>query len=89
MVYKGNYSTNDDWIINVLQGMKKVTGKTNIIATIQTYLDDNNPSTLRSVTDLNTTITKITETKIDGVALFLDNRISEYPKSYAKLMEDS
>ena len=89
MVYKGNYSTNDDWIINVLQGMKKVTGKINIIATIQTYLDDNNPSTLRSVTDLNTTITKITETKIDGVALFLDNRISEYPKSYAKLMEDS
>ena len=70
MVYKGNYKQNRNWIEKTTSYFVKNSKKSKIWVTLQSYKDDDHPSTLLSLDELTKDCKAVISGKGHGVAIF-------------------
>lgn len=89
LTYEPQWNQNQTWVEKVIKYINTQTNSINILPQLITYTNESNPTgTMRSKTEITNTLNAIVkQNKSKGYILFYDGAISEYPSSYAKLME--
>ncbi|RAP46458.1 MAG: hypothetical protein BZ136_07570 [Methanosphaera sp. rholeuAM74] len=90
LTYKYQYNQNDTWINNVINYINNQTKNKKIVPAIQTYTDDNHPTTTKiTKSNLETTMKiLIKQNKSQGIILYYEGAIETYPTPYNTLMEE-
>ncbi|WP_455644812.1 hypothetical protein [Methanosphaera sp.] len=83
MAYKGDYNQDNNWIAEQMTYATKEAG--NVVGILQTYKDYNNPTKLRTVSDLTSCAKRVIVNGGMGYALFREGLLQGYLESYDKL----